>query len=324
MKKFSIVMPFRDTAREWKFAEKSIPSAIALKPDELVIGLDAPACSSQVQLIRDICDAWSFKNIRLVIVERSNEWKFQLANVIWHCYMVCRNDTILAFDVDSVLRPAVLAGCNMVGMDNTAVVSFTKKLLINNPCDMIRYMSYAWRVRKSNGVFSGTYWIHRPSYVENVPLDGLQGISNGIDTYMVKCVTSRGTHKVVTLKDIGVDCLDRQNSDYPWRQFQSGIWYYANRTKFRGVLQESRDVPKSGVITKILDRYPVLAVIIKAISYQHVWLIRGYFWASRNHTHDAVRNASGVTFDEWSLTGATYVKQIRDWKAAGRLGTGFG
>ena len=317
-------MPFRDTPRERKFAEKSIPSAIALKPDELVIGLDAPADDSLMRFIRDVCDERSFKNLRLVQVERSAEWEFQLANIIWHCYEACRNDTILAFDVDTVLRPAVLAGCDMVGTSSIAVVSFTKKLLINNPCDVLRYLSYRWRVRNSQHVFSGTYWIHRPSYMEDVPLAGLQRISNGIDTYMVKRVLDGGRRSIVTLKDIGVDCLDYQNNDYPWRQFQDGIWYYANRTEFRGILRASRAGAKLGIVTRILDRYPVLAVLINVVAYQHPWLIRGWVWASRNNTHEAVQNARGATLDEWGLAGAAYVKQIRDWKRTGRLGTGFG
>ena len=37
---FTIVVAFRDTPRERAFAEKSIPSAIALGPDELVVGID--------------------------------------------------------------------------------------------------------------------------------------------------------------------------------------------------------------------------------------------------------------------------------------------
>ena len=43
MKQFSIVIPFRDTPCERKFAETSIPAAIKLNPSEIVIGVDAPA-----------------------------------------------------------------------------------------------------------------------------------------------------------------------------------------------------------------------------------------------------------------------------------------
>ena len=38
--KFGIVMPMRDTPREREFATKSVPSAIALRPSEMMMGID--------------------------------------------------------------------------------------------------------------------------------------------------------------------------------------------------------------------------------------------------------------------------------------------
>ena len=35
---FSIVVPFRDTPSEREFAKKSIPSAVRLKPNEIIVG----------------------------------------------------------------------------------------------------------------------------------------------------------------------------------------------------------------------------------------------------------------------------------------------
>ena len=42
MTMYTTVILFRDTPAERKFALRSIPAAIALKPDELIIGVDAP------------------------------------------------------------------------------------------------------------------------------------------------------------------------------------------------------------------------------------------------------------------------------------------
>ena len=328
MKKFSIVMPFRDTPRERKFAERSIPSAIELEPDEFVIGVDAPADDSLIQHIRGICDGRSFNGLRIVQVERSDDWEFQLANIIWHCYRACRNDTILAFDVDSVLRPAVLAGRDMVGMGDIAVVSFTKKLLVRSLSDLLRYAFYRWRVRTSSYVFAGIYWIHRPYYTQDIPLDGLQNIRNGIDTYMVERILAMKDHRIMTLKDIGVDCMDYQNEDYPWRQFQEGIWYYANQNEFRRQRRERMRLTRisrtKSLLNRVIDRDPKLFVLIKAAAYQRWWIPRGYLWASGNPIHAAVQKAHGLTFEEWGLEGSTYIKDIHDWKKYGRLGTGFG
>ena len=140
MRKFSIVMAFRDTPRECKFAAKSIPSAIRMDPDELIIGVDAPADESFLAHIDSLCGELSFKNYKIVKVEHSDEWNSHLAHIIWECYNACKNDKIFAFDVDSVIRPTILKGYDMVGRDKNAVVSFTKKLLIKRPSHMIRYM----------------------------------------------------------------------------------------------------------------------------------------------------------------------------------------
>lgn len=325
MTKFSIVMAFRDTPRERKFAEKSIPSAIALGPDDLLIGVDEPADESLLALISRLCAEQSFTNYRILPVPKSDKWRLQLANVIWHCYLECRNDRILAFDVDSVLRPAVLHGLGLVGRDGNAVVSFTKRLLVRNLGDLVRYAFYRLRVMRDSYVFSGTYWIFRPHYFKDVDIDGMQTIENGIDTYMVKRISAMGRHRILTLKEMGVDCMDMQNGDYPWRQFQDGIWYYANKDTYMELRKQSRARENSikSIIRKPLDRYLALVIILKSATCCHPWLFRGWFWARQNPDHPAIRAARGTELDEWSTTGSKHVKAIRDWYKDGRLGTGF-
>ena len=319
-------MPFRDTPRERKFAERSIPSAIVLKPDEFVIGIDEPADPSFLTLISELCAGHSFQNYKILPVPKSDKWKFQLANIIWHCYQECRNDRILAFDVDSVLRPTVLRGLDLVGYDGNAVVSFTKKLLIRGFGDLIRHVSYRLRVRRSLFVFSGIYWIYRPYYLQDIDLKKLKTIENGIDTYMVDQIHTTDHHKVLTLKEIGVDCLDLQNEDYPWRQFQDGIWYYTNRDKW--IVSKKQNWEKKNsllilVISKILHRNPLLMILLKSIIYCHPWFIRGWMWARQNPDHSAVRAAQDLSFNEWVLMGSKYVHNIHNWHDKGRQGTGF-
>lgn len=326
-REFSIVMPFRDTPRERKFAEKSIPSAIALKPSEIVVGVDAPVKKSLISLIRHLCKRESFDRLRIIEVLRSDQWNFQLANTIWHCYKACQYDRILAFDVDTVLLPAVLRGYNLVGSGENAVVSFTKRLLIRTPSDLIRHLSYRLRVRTSAWTFAGTYWLYRPHYFEDIDLAGMQSITNGIDTYMTERIMKIGKHRVVTLKDIGSISMDQQNEDYPWRQFQDGVWYGANRKTFRAnrwsqASSEDKSVVRR-VIGKILDWDPRLFIVIKATAYQHPWLVRGWLWAGRHPDHEAVIAARNSTYLEWSLSGSKFINNLYDWKKTGRTGTGF-
>ena len=327
MRKFSIVMAFRDTPRERKFAAKSIPSAIRVEPDELIIGVDDPADESFLALIDSLCGESSFRNYKIIKIARTDEWNFRLAHIIWECYNACKNDKIFAFDVDTVIRPTILKGYDMVGRDKNAIVSFTKKLLIQNPGQLIRHVFYRIRVRRNDSVFSGNYWIYRPYYFENVDLDGFKKIHNGIDTYMVDCVQKRATHKMITLKDIGVNSMDLQNEDYPWHQFNAGVWTYANKKELgemRAQVMRSQNTHMLGNrVNRFINRHPTLFIMIKVLLYQHPWALKGYLWAGKNNNHEAISAAHGKTLSEWSLVGAQYVKDIHDWKKHGRLGTGY-
>ena len=291
-----------------------------------MIGVDAPAYKSFLDLISKMCADNSFTNYRVLAVPKSDKWNFQLANIIWHLYKECRNDCILAFDVDSVLRPTVLRGLDFIGQDNTAVVSFTKKLFVKTVGDAIRNFVYRLRVKRSQMVFSGIYWIYRPYYFNNVNIDGMRAIQNGIDTHMIKQIDKSNTHKILTLKDIGVGCLDPQNEDYPWRQFQDGIWYYVNRHTWIKSKKNNLIHKNSFIIYtmyKILYKFPALVVVLKSVVYCHPWAIRSWMWAWRNQHHQASLAAHSADFDEWCMMGSKYIRGIYDWNAMGRLGTGF-
>lgn len=320
-------MPFRDTPRERKFAERSIPSAISLNPDEFVIGVDAPADKSLVDLVHNLCRQHDFKDYRILEVPRSAEWKLQLANIIWHCYKICKHDRILAFDVDSVLRPAVMRGLDVVGRDNNAVVSFTKKLLIKTLGDLVRHIFYRLRIRCTSFVFSGIYWIYRPSYYAAVDLYGMMSISNGIDAYMLDRILELNRHVILTFKEIGVDCMDYQNEDYPWRQFQDGIWYYANKGQFcdpvryEDAFKNSHRVRRIGSV--VWRRCPALLILLKSTLNVHPWVFRGWLWARKNSEHEAVLQARDSTQYAWNMKGSKHVKHLHNWGKHGRLGTGF-
>lgn len=321
-------MPFRDTSRERKFALKSIPSAIKLHPDELVIGVDAPMSESFAKLIDELCKKESFENLKIVeINHESQEWGFRLAHIIWECYKACTNDKILVFDVDTVLRPVVLKGYELVGQNNNAVVSFAKKLLIKSASQLIRYAIYRMTVKR-RGVFSGIYWIYKPYYFENVILSEFKQISNGIDAFMFDVIQKRRTHKVTILKDIGVNCLDIQNEEYPWRLFQIGVWMYSNTFGKTKQLSSMNSLPKNSARYKIKvfikKRFPgiILFYRISRMGYDK-WVIKGVLWARENKEHTATRTASKLSYTEWELTGTKYIKDVHNWEKHGRTSTGF-
>lgn len=292
---FSAIVAFRDTPLERKFAERSLPAAVSLKPDELVVGVDAPASDSLVSYITSLCRPYTA--VRIVAVPKSDVWGFQQAHVHWHCYRECRHDRILLFDIDLILRDVVLDGLDLIGTDNTACVSYTKRALTKTIPDHIRYVCQRARVWTTRDVFSGLHWVWKPYYFADIDISGIRRIQNGVDMYMYECVRRAG-RRVITQKTIGADCLDYANRDHPWRQFHDGVWYGANHTVRR-----------------------FLRVIVTAVVYQHQWIIRGYWWALRHHNHEVIRAARSMTWSEWNTVGAMYVKTIRDWK---ETGTGYG
>ena len=305
---FGIVVAFRDTPRERAFAEKSLPSAIALDPDELVVGIDG-GDGGLADFASSLCKRHGFAGrLSFVSVERSPEWRFHLANVIWHCYKASRNDAVLSFDIDSVLRRAALRGAKIVGRDGVAAALVPKRMLTRTPSDYVRLAALSLRARigTSAAASSGTYWLHLPSYFANVTRDGLAGISNGIDDYMLTRIVGNGTHRIARMPCTGAVSLDIENPDYPWRQFADGIWHGANGSP-------RRVGPRAAL------RQAALAMA-KATAYQRPHVARGWLWAMRHQDSEACRTARTTDFLGWVMNhGSKYVRD-RKW---GRKGTGF-
>ena len=322
MKKFSIILPFRDTPLERKFAEQSLPSAVALNPDELVIGVDSPADQSFIDLILRLCQP--LKDVNIVQVPRSDEWNFQLANVLWRCFKECRNDVVLAGNIDTILKPVLLKGLDYVGKGDNLAVSFPVRSLTRNLSEWIRYMFELWTIRKMEYLWGGTYWLYMPYVYEDVDEKGMREVFNGVDVYMEKCIVSAGKHTILTLMKPGAQAMNLGNPDYPWRQFEWGIWKYANLDVDREKrLRRSRGRSFNRLLTHVINRFPILPVLKISFTRQHRWKLRGWLWARKNPTHMAVTKARGMPYEKYVLSGAKYVRDIYDWEKYGITGTGF-
>lgn len=336
---FTVVLPIRGTDKELQFMDKSIPSAIRLNPGELIFATDEPVRTEVVDKIKAICAKHNFTDFEIFTFPRDDSWGFQLANVIWHCYHLAKYDRIFSFDIDSIVRDNIMSGYDIVGKDNVAVCSFTKKLRIKSYAELQRYIFYRMRVRQSDYVFSGIYWIYRPFFFDVIKEDEYKKIINGVDTFLTNEVRENGKYKIVTLKSIGCDCLDVQNEDYPWRQFQTGVWIFANQ-QYHTRGQLFRKMPSLRNIKnfrlkymKSIVRYilftplfmisgPKSFVIVKAFMYCHPHLIQGYMWAQKHNQHEAVNLAKTMTYDEWGYNGGKIIQSI-GVKFKRTDGTGF-
>lgn len=293
----------RDTPREREFARKSIPSAIALNPSELLVGIDDDHSATDLaDYIRSI--GGDFEGLRIVTVPRSTEWQFSLANVVWNCYKACNHDAVLGFDVDTILRPAVMKGRYLVGRESVAVVSFTKRLFCRTVGDYVRYATYRLAVRRSSYVFAGTYWVWRPYYFAAVDRNGFSKIANGVDGYMLYAINRDGRYVVLTLKDIGAKSLDYENEFYPWRQFADGVYWGANC--------------RNSTVHRALG---IANVIYKSATYNKWGTLRGYWWGLRNYNSSACQAARrAADVNEWGMQGGSRYFKDRDWS---RRGTGY-
>ena len=322
---FSITMCFRDTPRERRFALRSIPSVIRLDPTEFVIGIDEPVRDDFPGYITGICEKNGFDRLRLVRVPDTPDWNFKMAHTLWECYRACRYDKILGFSVDEELEGDVMLGYDEVGADDTAVVSFTKRLLTRTPGDYMRNVLHRLRIRNRDYVFSGIYWIYRPYYLANVKKEGLQSIANGVDTYMISSIWKQKTHRIVTRKEIGVSCMDYQNEDYPWRQFAYGLWLYANRnTPMAGgaVPKGLNSDPVTRAAINAANRFPFLPALFRAMAYQYPALISGWRWASKHGGSEAVAAATGMSYYDWFMY--EYAKHVKDIGRFAGTSTGLG
>ncbi len=314
MEAFTIVVAIRGTKKEEKFYKKSIKSAINLNPDEIIIAVDYPFPDFWKERVVNVFYELEYHNFRLIEVEKSDEWKFQLAKVVWEVYRASSNDRIYHFDIDSEVRPTILIGLEKIGKDNIAVISFTKRTRLKSIPDLIRYISYRIRIRTASSVFSGNYWVYRPFYYEIISMEASQKIANGIDTLLVEAIYKQDKFKLVTRKEIGVNSFDLQNEEYDWRQFQDGIWYFAHRKTFYDELE----VVRKG--RGRLYKRPLLFMIIKTLVYLRMNILKGYIWAKNHPNHYAVKKAQELSLHEWNYLGASIVKQIKRFKDTG---TGF-
>jgi len=301
-----------------------------LEPSEIIIAIDAPESPRLVERIKQISFEYDYANIRILPMPKRLEWNFQLANIVWHCYQEAKYDRILSFDVDSILTRNVLLGLNDIGKNEVAVVSFTKRLRIKNLSDLIRHFFYRLRVHSTDYVFSGIYWVYRPYFFDTIDLDKYKSLKNGVDTFLTNQILRQGQYTIITRKEIGVKCMTLQNEDYPWRQFQLGIWMGANDDRWAGNIEERKKIrartkvirrhpikTARNIASKILhfrlwdlDRHLVLYVYLKAFLYQHPYLLKGYKWAKTNPDHEVVKLARGMDQYEWGYLGGKFISAI--------------
>lgn len=338
--RWTCIVAVRDTDEEYDFLLKSLPSAFKLEPTEIIVGIDrinGQVSERVVSRVKELQQKYDYENLRILDIEKTSDWRFQLAKIMWNAYSVAQYNKILSFDVDSILTSNVLKGLNQIGKDDVAVLSFTKRLKVSNISELIRYIFYRIRVKTSDYVFSGIYWIWRPYFFDIVDQSKYRQIRNGIDTFLTEECIKQGKYKIITRKEIGVKALTPQNEDLPWRQYQVGVWLAAHELNWTTIRKQRRlerwkttgQPPKERLRTfasKVihyklwdLDKHLTFFIWLKAVIYQHPYLLKGYRWANANPDHEIVNKARTLNQWEWEYLGSELFSHM-DW---GKKGTGF-
>lgn len=328
---FSIVVPFRDTPRERGFARVSLPSAAALGPDEIVVGVDSPPRGDLEAFLRDAAAGGAGGGgggskaapCHIVPVPASKEWAMHPAHVVHECFGKCTTRTALLYNIDTTLRPAVLGGRGLVGRGGVAVVSYALRMLTRGARPTLRYLASRARARVRGAYNSGTFWLHLPYYFEHVDASRYAAVANGFDTYIYETLGAVDGLRSVSETTLGVDCMDRENGDLEWRQFGYGVWQRANRHTAGGsgvAAAASRALGASagGRAARLL----AAANIAKHAAVNgYPYSLKGWRWARDNPDAEAVRVAASVSYIDWT----TYHEpgQVRDLMEWPERGTGF-
>ena len=202
LKKFSIVIPIRD---EVDYIPRTLPSYLALKPNEVVLCLDDPAPQDVLEAIEKVSQQYKAEKTLKILRIPKGGWGDQQMKVRRTGFLEARNDRILTGDIDLIVNRNVLKAVNSIGKNDVGMASCGKLRHPHNLTGIYRLLGekflskYVRRIAnfvdKSNTVigFTGLYALWRPFWLNAEPLDEAKKYS------MVK--QKIGDGKPLTLKD---------------------------------------------------------------------------------------------------------------------------
>lgn len=176
--------------------------------------------------------------LKILEVEKKDDYSFQQAWVRRKGFLEARNDVILTGDIDLYINRCVQKAVNIVGKDNIGLASVQKFPLQSN---LKGSLSTIWRlvyqvlIRSIYfGVFTGLYAVYRPYWLEtederikslqNVKYAGIKGSLLGEDTYLRDCMQRK--YKCVYLRCVGAIDFGIALHDNAHMQFAMGRLYF--------------------------------------------------------------------------------------------------
>lgn len=322
---FSAIVLFRDTPKERQYAHKSIPSIVALGPDEIVVGADEDCGADFDQFVASIFQESGYARYRILHVPRDRAWRLHAAHVLWECFGEAKNRVVFACNIDTIIRPSVLTALGVMGREKTGMVSLSLKHRIRTLPDRIRWFYFQRQQRRIKALkgTSGTYWVYLPYVFEVIDKAEFMEVANGFDS-LLWFRFEDSPYRAYFWHEIGAECMDYENNDLPWRQFCYGAWYGANCER---AYADSRPL---GLIRRRLGPSTALKIVhlraalrlvpeIWRTQYYGIW--GGFCYSITHPTSEVVKAMRGTTYDDYNLKyGGSQVRELEKWS---REGTGF-
>ena len=305
VRKFTAVVLFRDTPKERKFALKSIPSLVALNPDKIVVGIDDDRDEDFDRFVEKIFNGLGYGSYALVPVARDPSWQLHTAHVLWECLQAAGHDVVFACNIDTIIRPAVLDGLDMIGQDNLAMMSFSLWHKVRTVPDRIRRFYFQRQTKREATLkgTSGTYWIYLPFLLKAIDYDEYRSVANGFDSLIYFQFLKNG-YRCIFSHTVGAKCMDYENDDLPWRQFCRGAWYMANCTSWYAQSRPLRCIRRvfgDSAFRKAFWVRAALGLVPDIWKTQYYGMWAGYWHAVKNPESELVQSMRGVTWNEYSL-----------------------
>lgn len=324
-RKFTAVVLFRDTPKERRYALKSIPSLVALDPNEILVGIDDDRGEDFDRFIEKVFNKLNYGRYALVPVERDPSWRLHTAHVLWDCFEAAAHDIAFACNIDTIIKPTVLDGLEMIGRDNLAMMSFSLWHKVRTIPDYIRRVYFQRQMRREATLkgTSGTYWIYLPFLYKAIDYEEYKAVANGFDSLLYFQFLKNG-YRTVFSHAVSAKCMDYENNDLPWRQFCRGVHWAANCKPMYAQSRPLRRIRKMLGETAFRRAFWLRAafgMLPEMWTTQYYGMWRGYWHAVKNPDSELVRSMTGVTWDEYNLKyGGSQVKSLKKWR---RTGTGF-
>lgn len=302
---FSIVVPVRGTPEEIASMERTVPSMVRLNPGEIMFATDAgPAGDRAAAEAMRVCSDLGFE-CRTISVQKSPEWGFQLARVLYTAYEASRHDAILRTDIDVVLRQAVTEGRTRIGAGGATCCSLARAPLSAGLGGRIRRHFYMRNARRKGGGFTGLHWIWRPHFFADIDRGDYRRIRNGEDAYLA-AAAAKG-HGLKCLPDVGGDNLGRVSDDYDNVQFQTGVWLAAN---LAAGISHGKEPRRAGAARSFAWTAALSAAYCRPL------ILRAWVWARTHRGHPAVKAAAGRKWEDWRCNIPEEMAGLRAWKDA--------